>query len=206
MPNLDQILEMAGRLNTPGIQYIPLVLALMWLIREIINIRRTAEQKKNETIKEVIKITKQIMDLKAAGASPDAVAQLQEKLLPPSKDKQVSTTTWWSDFLCWPKMLAVLLGACSASLIKVIVICIAFYVNDNAGWGNAGLGESPGEIYGNWEVWVGALAISLICALVTVSLLRASNSTLSFYFFMGLLVALIIPYLFLPFLVPIRAG
>jgi hypothetical protein len=58
----------------------------------------------------------------------------------------------------------------------------------------------------HWRVWVGALAISLICALVTVSLLRASNSTLTFYFFMSLLIAFVIPYAFLPFEEAIRAG
>jgi hypothetical protein len=206
MPSIDQILEAASRLKTPGIEYIPLVLIFLWLIRELINIRRTAEEKKNETIKEVIEITKQIWDLEATGASPDAVAQLQAKLLPPSKDKQSATTLWWSDFLCWQKMVAALLGAFSASLIKVVVICIVFYTTNNGEWITAGLPDSPGEIYGDWKVWVGALAISLICALVTVSLLRASNSTLTFYFFMSLLIAFIIPYVFLPFVPAIRAG
>ena len=177
MPSLDQILEAAARLKTPGIEYIPLVLIFLWLIRELINIRRTAEEKKNETIKEVIEITKQIRDLETTGASPDAVAQLQAKLLPPSKDKQSATTSWWSDFLCWQKMVAALLGAFSASLIKVVVICIVFYTTNNGEWITAGLPDSPGKIYGDWKIWVGALAISLICALVTVSLLRASNST-----------------------------
>jgi len=47
------------------------------------------------------------------------------------------------------------------------------------------------------QIWLGSLALSAVCALFTVSVLRGSNSWLKAYFFFGLFLGFVIANLLL---------